>query len=311
MSFSLLHYWLLTLTLLALSSQAHAQRPANPFFDPAKFFDQPDKFFELFTGVDSDEVAAEIAKVKVSSREERRYGDQVADGYLKHLSRQGLKFETRGDDVEYLESLVRRLKPFMKRGGEYRKIRVVFVASERVDARSFPGGTLVFFRGMLKTAPSEAALVGVVGHELSHLDRGHQLVHVRRMKYITASFQSQNKAFDFKSLMRANGAMMQTFLKPFRPEDEAEADRDATNWLHRAGYDSAEFVELFRRFDRLKGGRAEATPGFLRSHPLNAERIQAVRMQAAQLNRTKPLDAPYVGVENLERRIPRDKKEFR
>ena len=40
-----------------------------------------------------------------------------------------------------------------------------------------PGGTLIFFRGILDFAGSEAALVGVIGHELSHLDHGHQLNH--------------------------------------------------------------------------------------------------------------------------------------
>jgi hypothetical protein len=42
---------------------------------------------------------------------------------------------------------------------------------------------LVFFRGFLETAGNEAAVVGIVGHELSHLDRGHHLWRIPREIY--------------------------------------------------------------------------------------------------------------------------------
>ena len=104
---------------------------------------------------------------------------------------------------------------------------------------------------------------------------------------------------------------MQTFLKPYRPEEELEADRDAAIWMHQTGYEIDEFIDLFRRFERRRDRKHDALlPGFLRSHPLNADRIKAVRTVAITLRREAPLDAPYVGVTNLKTRTPRSEREF-
>ena len=41
--------------------------------------------------------------------------------------------------------------------------------------------------------------------------------------------------------------MMRLLSRPFRPEDESEADRDGAAWAYRAGYDPREMAALFER----------------------------------------------------------------
>ena len=59
---------------------------------------------------------------------------------------------------------------------------MAIIPLDAADAFSVPGGDLLFSQGLLETAGNEAALMGVVCHELAHLDRGHQLLELRRAK---------------------------------------------------------------------------------------------------------------------------------
>ena len=69
----------------------------------------------------------------------------------------------------------------MNHARRYRQVQVYVADSSEVDAQSIPGGCLVFHRGLLDVAESEAARVGIIGHELSHLDRRHQLKPIQQM----------------------------------------------------------------------------------------------------------------------------------
>ena len=62
------------------------------------------------------------------------------------------------------------------------RFEVFWADSKETDARAFPGGSIVVMRGLVEFAQSEAALVGVLAHELSHIDHGHQLRQARAMK---------------------------------------------------------------------------------------------------------------------------------
>ena len=54
----------------------------------------------------------------------------------------------------------------MTNGKRYPSIQVNLVQSSDCEARTFPGGTIMFFRGLLELGGSEAAVAGIVGHEL-------------------------------------------------------------------------------------------------------------------------------------------------
>ena len=138
---------------------------------------------EMF-GPDSPEQEQALAKIEVSAEEERRIGTQAAQAFLDSLKSQGIAVTDRGRDVAYLEDLVKTIHPRMQHGDRYPKVTVYLAKSPLANAQSFPGGTLVFFEGMFERCGNEAALIGVVGHELAHLDREHQLRRVRQWKLL-------------------------------------------------------------------------------------------------------------------------------
>lgn len=298
--------WLLAFTLCcvvpAVPRIAWAQQPFNlPFADPQKMFEQA-------FGEDSEEDRKALEKISVTVEEERELGKQILQSGLAAMKDAGIEVETKGRDVEYLQSLVATLQPFMKNKNRYKTIQVMVAKSNKIDARSCPGGTLVFYEGLLDAAKSEAALVGIVGHELSHLDRGHQLLPIRRMKMMEKSFSSPQNMAQF---MNFGQGMTKMWARPFRPEDERDADRDGVLWSYKAGYDSREMAKLFQK----KGANEPAMEGmpwatFFRSHPYNQERHQSILKQFAQLQKDQPSKEPlFVGSENLKNRFSRKQAE--
>ena len=254
--------------VLPRPASGQERRPNNPF---AKQFGggDPQEFFKKFFGAETDEDRAAVEKMKVSTREERRIGQSAVDAYLAGMKRRA-KVTDRGKDVEYLRKLVTTLRPMMKNAGRYRSIRVFLVESDEPDARSFPGGTLIFFRGMLDLAENEAALAGVVGHELSHLDHQHQLYDAKRMKLAQRTFTGGN-GFSPEAFFRDGMMLAKSFSRPFRPEEESEADADGVRWVYKVGYDPREMAKLFLRMAE-RSREARGAPAFFRTHPYHADR---------------------------------------
>ena len=287
----------------ALGRAAEAPRPP-----PIVPFPNPEDFFQRLFGGETEQDQQRLNAIEISPRQEREYGASAVRTYLDHLKRQGIRVVSRGKDVDYLRDLVETIRPLMSNPQRYPSIKVYLAKSPECEARVFPGGSLVMFEGMLETAESEAALVGMIGHELSHLDRGHLLADLRRVRLAEETFsggsvpQSPGEFFDTGTML------MRLWTRPFRPEHEAEADRDGARWAYLAGYDPRELAALFLRArDRAKGPRL-ALPWFLQSHPPPEERHQAVMAVYQQLQQENPNAALYVGRENLRTRTARSRR---
>ena len=277
------------------------QNPAN---DGAAAAEQ---VFDRFFGETAAERQA-LQQVEVDGREERRIGEAGIQDLLNSLRAQRIRVLTRGKDVDYLVSLTAEIRPRMQNAKRYRTIHVYVAETDSLDARAFPGGSIVFTTGMLDFAGSEAAVVGVLAHELSHIDHGHQLRLARGVKLAEQGWSGERSP-DFG--MPAN-VMLATkqFARPFHAEDEAEADRDSATWSFELGYEPLEMAKLFRRLDRLHPAGPVRMPDFVRTHPYNAERYAAVKKLADELRASQPKRKPYVGIKNLRQRTPRSVKRF-
>jgi len=266
---------------------------------------------ENFLSGSQEEDQQALAAIEIPPKEEKRLGDEAVEAYLKTLRSRGIRVMRRGAEVDYLRKLVATLQPMLHNADRYRNVRAHLADSSEIDARSFPGGTIVVFRGLLDFAESEAALVGVLGHELSHFDRGHQLAPLKRMKLAQKTFNGK-RSFDPQEMLAAGGQMARLFGRPFRPEDEAQADEDGAAWAFRAGYDPREMAKLFLRLGERKPAddKPRFMPALFRTHPFSLDRHRAIVAQAEKLIADSP-DAPlYVGRMNLARRIPRSEQEF-
>jgi predicted Zn-dependent protease len=288
----------LWLTWAGGSRTCAAQRPQDPADALRSMFERmgqqsaqfmPGMFSEL-----TDQQMAELERVPISPREESQFGSQVLKSYEASLRSQNVTITRKGDDVPYLTRLIDAIRPHMSNAARYPKIDVGLVQTDSVDAYSIPGGHLLFTTGLMQNVQSEAELVGVIAHELSHLDRGHQLLQLRQLK-------TAGKVSDFRSGM----LWMATLAKPMRPEFEAQADADAVRWMLAAGYDPRQLARLLNRWDVLQDQTAPWTrmlPSFARSHPDSGRRAQSV---LADFDRAG-IDPSglIVGEENLAKRQP-------
>lgn len=272
-----------------------AQDPADALRTMFEKFGQqseqimPGMFSEL-----SPAQMAELEKVPISKREETEFGNQVLKNYETTVRSQNQSLTRDGDEVKYLSKLVGDMQPNMTNAKRYPQIDIVLVDTETIDAYSIPGGHLVFTSGLMKNVQSEAELVGVICHELSHLDRGHQLLPLKQSK-------RTNTMMDFRSSMQ----WLATMAKPFRPEFETQADADAVKWMLAKGYDARELARLLIRWDARQDQQAGWTkmiPSFARSHPDSGRRATVV-LDSVDRARIKT-EKLIIGKENLARRIP-------
>ncbi|MBM4089344.1 MAG: hypothetical protein FJ276_07930 [Planctomycetes bacterium] len=281
-----------------------AERPdrAAPPFGPW----DPDTFFEQIFGKQTDAERRELAKVEVALSDEQHVGKQALEAFLAELRRKRVRIVSRGPEVEYLRSLVAMLRPRMRRADRYPSITVLLAESPETDAKCFPGGTLLVFRGMLDFAESEAALVAVLAHELSHIDHGHQL---RQLKAVRLAGQQTFAPGNMEQFLNSGMVLGRLFARPFQPEDETEADADAAAWAYQSGYDPRELARLFQRLQE-RGGQQRMVPAYFRTHPYHADRSAAVLRGYRELHAANPRDDLYIGRENLRRRVPRSRQEF-
>ena len=287
----------LSMALLCLcGSFVAAQQNAPPGASPHAMAD-------AIIGPEKEADAQALAKIHVSAVDEQRIGKLATDAYLANLKRQGARVVTQGQDIEYLRQLVAKLQPMMTQQDRYPKIQVYLVLSDLCSARCFPGGHIVFFRGLLDSAKNEAALAGLVGHELSHLDRGHQ---TRRIKQTELFKRTTTIGFTrpptTQQVFAVGRVMTRIWLQPFRPDLEKEADADGARWAYQAGYDCREFGNLFVQQAQQQGRSSMPVPAFFRSHPAGSERQKAILETYERLQMELPRGNLVVGEENLRRR---------
>jgi len=288
--------------LLAATVAAEDKRQEFPM-DKNFPFANPQDFFEQFFGAAALEDNPEaIELIPVSVREEKQIGQRAVDFFLAEWQGKA-KVVNRGKDVEYLHKLVAKIRPMMTNAHRYRKIRIYLIDSPETDARSFPGGTLVFFRGLVDFNENEAGLVGVIGHELSHLDREHQLYDTKRAKFAQESFKGRG-GFSPNQFLENGALLMKSFSRPFRPGAELEADADGVRWAYEAGYDPRELAKLFLRMAERDRGKLPP-PMFFRSHPYHADRYEAAIDLYHDLQKNHPAKHLVIGRENLIKRKPK------
>ena len=165
-------------------------------------------------------------------------------------------------------------------------------------------------------APSEAALVAVLGHELSHIDRGHQLFDLKRTQRIK---QTLNPAsFSLQQLMSNQQFLLKSIARPFRPEEELLADLDGARWAFQLGYDPREMAALFQRMQQRQQQKNGQNPwmglaamSFLQTHPASDVRFQKISLASDELIDAHPDRPLYRGIKNVRQRETRLQKEHR
>ncbi|MBM3829859.1 MAG: M48 family metallopeptidase [Verrucomicrobia bacterium] len=171
-----------------------------------------------------------------------------------------------------------------------------FVVFESKEANAFclPGGKVGIYTGILPITKDEGGMATVIGHEVAHAVARHGAERVSEGLLLQTGGGILGASIS-NADPRTQGLVMTAYglgaklgrELPHSRAQESEADRIGLIYMARAGYKPEAAIDFWQRFadyNRTRGGNA--TPAFLRTHPLDNLRIQQIRqwMPEAQAN---------------------------
>ncbi len=184
---------------------------------------------------------------------------------------------------------VRRVANRLKQVIDIPNAKWEFVVFEDKTPNAFalPGGKVGVHSGLFQITKNDAGLAAVLGHEIAHVVLNHSQQRVNQATGLALGtilldqVMRQQGASDRSRAATATGVAAAGTLGvvlPYSRKAEYEADKLGAIYMARAGYNPQESVNLWVRFSEYnRKNKKGGGPEFLRTHPLNSNRIQALK----------------------------------
>jgi predicted Zn-dependent protease len=145
-----------------------------------------------------------------------------------------------------------------------------------VNAFALPGGYVYITRGILAYLSDEAALAGVIGHEIGHVTARHGAQRYTQQQLMGLGLGIGSMVNEtFAEYAGALGTAGQLLLLKYGRDDERQSDQLGVEYATKVGYDTRTMAEFFNTLDQLSGGSGRL-PGWASTHPDPGERYQTV-----------------------------------
>jgi len=154
------------------------------------------------------------------------------------------------------------------------EVRVLDV--KMVNAVALPGGYIFIFRGLLDAAKSQDELVGVLAHEMAHVDQRHPMQAMVRSYGISLL---SDMMFGGSAMGGVSSTLMST---SYSRDAEDAADTAAIATLHQANLSTQGLADFFDRLVAQEDDGGLGLPGFLSTHPDTGARERRARAGKVQ-----------------------------
>jgi predicted Zn-dependent protease len=170
-----------------------------------------------------------------------------------------------------------------------------------INAFALPGGFIGIHSGLITASDSESELASVLAHEVAHVTQRHIARQVADQDKLSipvmlgvlgallASRSNPDLAMGAATIVQ--GVAAQRFLNDSR-DCEREADRVGQQSLNAAGFDPRAMPVFFEKMQRATRVMDDGSfPGYLRTHPMNTERIADAQNRGAALPYRQHVDS--------------------
>ena len=148
-----------------------------------------------------------------------------------------------------------------------------------VNAFALPGGPIFITRALYEQLPDEAALAGVLGHEIGHVINRHAAEHMATGQLgqgLTAAFGiGANGSNQGRNAAIVAAMVNQVTQLKFSRGDESEADQSGLKYMAQAGYDPSAMLQVMEVLKAASQGGSP--PEILATHPLPESRLVEIR----------------------------------
>jgi predicted Zn-dependent protease len=181
----------------------------------------------------------------------------------------------------YTEELGRRLVAVSHVPAEGFQFRVL--DDPVVNAFALPGGHVYLTRGILAYLDSEAAMAGVLGHEIGHVAARHASQRYTQSAVAGLGIGLGAVLSDtVRQYAGEIGAGLQLLFLKYSRDDEREADDLGVKYALATGFDPGAMAAFFGKLAKLQGGRS-VLPAWAATHPDPGERQATIEKKAGQL----------------------------
>lgn len=166
----------------------------------------------------------------------------------------------------------------------YDRYRFVILDTEDPNAFAVPGAYVFISRGMLQYTKDEDTLAAILAHEIAHIQYDHGIRSIKKkrwnrlIKLVAAHGFGELAGKTLGKFVAAFGSFsgdyLETlFVKGYKKNNNALADRSATQYLTDTGYDPNAMLDVLK----VMALEHEANKGtFAKTHPSPSKRIKKI-----------------------------------
>lgn len=155
--------------------------------------------------------------------------------------------------------------------------RFGIIESDDLNAFAAPGGYIMLTKGLYRKLDSEAQLAGVLGHEIAHVVKKHQLKVLQKQQLLNvgAGFLSGKYAKDNNLISKAIGSGAEISARSLDKSAEYEADRLGLSYSTRAGYEPYGLPDVLQALGHTSKND-DSVALLFKTHPHPDERLIAL-----------------------------------